>query len=145
VADANRPAGYDYFEVEADVGLVAWGPTLADAFAEAALGALALTVEPAEVEAREIRHVRAQGQTPETLLVAWLNECLYVGEIESFAAHRVSVTALDGGVAHGMLHGEPIAPGRHRLGTVVKAVTMHKVRIEQLGPGRVQVAVVVDV
>src|SRR5262249_60600266 len=40
------PAGHDYFEVEADVGVRAWGPTRAEAFARAALGVLALVIAP---------------------------------------------------------------------------------------------------
>ena len=81
-------AGYDYFDVEADVGVHAWGPTRAEAFARAALGVLALAITPEGVEARESREVRAQGDSPETLLVSFINECLYVHEIEGFAVAR---------------------------------------------------------
>lgn len=80
--------------VEADVGVRAWGPTRAEAFAQAALGVMALTVLPDEVEARESREVRAQAESPEALLVAWVNECLYVHEIEGpRAAERARPSA----------------------------------------------------
>jgi len=67
-------AGYEQFEVEADVGIRAWGPTRAEAFAQAALGVLALVADPATVTAREAREVRAQADGPETLLAAWIDE-----------------------------------------------------------------------
>jgi SHS2 domain-containing protein len=54
------------------------------------------------------------------------------------------VATVAGGVAHGVLHGEPIAVDRHRLGTVVKAATLHGVRVTE-APDRVEIALVVDV
>src|SRR2546425_11413885 len=59
--------------------------------AQAALGVFALIVSPDEVDEREHREVRAQADSPETLLVNWINECLYVHEIEGFVAHRITV------------------------------------------------------
>lgn len=137
-------SGYEYFEVEADVGVRAWGATVAEAFAQAALGVLALAIAPDEVQARERREVRAQGDSPENLLVGWVNECLYVHEIEGFAVRRVEVTTLTNAVVHGSLHGEPIDPHRHRLGTVVKAATYHRVGVSE-SPGRVETTLIVDV
>lgn len=137
-------SGYEYFDVEADVGIRAWGADLAQAFAQAALGVLALGVAPAEVEERETRDVRAQASSPEELLVAWINECVYVHEIEGFAVHRVSVTALAAEVAHGTLHGEELDAGRHRLGTVVKGATHHRVSVTTTATG-CAVSLIVDV
>jgi SHS2 domain-containing protein len=137
-------AGYAYFEVEADVGVHAWGPSLADAFAQAALGVLALAVPPDGVEARETREVRAQGHSPEDLLVCWVNECLYVHEIEGFAVSSVEVPALGAGSVHGILHGEEIDLTRHRAGTVVKAATLHQVTVTER-PDHAEVRLVVDV
>ena len=136
--------GWEHFEVEADIGIRAWGPTRAAAFAEAALGVLALTVEPTSVEEREGREVRAQADGPETLLVAWIDECLYVHEIEGFVTRRVEITECSDSLVHGRLLGEPLDPGRHRLGTVVKAATLHGVSVEAAGT-RHEVRVIVDV
>ena len=137
-------SGHEQFEVEADVGIRAWGPTRAEAFAQAALGVLALGVAPAEVAERETRDVRAQAGSVEELLVAWVNECVYVHEIEGFAVHRVSMSRLTGDVAHGVLHGEELDPRRHRLGTVVKGVTHHHVSVA-IGATGCEVRVIVDV
>jgi SHS2 domain-containing protein len=137
-------AGYEYFEVTADVGVRAWGSTLAVAFAEVARGVLALAIAPEEVVERDRREVRAQGETPEALLVNWVNECLYVHEIEGFATRRVEVTTFAGDVVHGLLHGEEIDPRRHRPGTVVKAATYHQASVRD-APGGAEVRLIVDV
>jgi protein archease len=137
-------SGWEPFDVDADVGVRAWGPTRAEAFAQAALGVLALIVLPDEVEEREHREVRAQAGSPETLLVNWINECLYVHEIEGFVVRRVAVLGASDTVVHGILHGEELDTRRHRPGTVVKAATLHQASVVELD-GRHQVTVIVDV
>ena len=142
--DSAHLSGYEQFEVEADVGVKAWGPTRAEAFAQAARGVLALVADPDTVTARETREARAQADAPETLLAAWIDECLYVHEIEAFVVNRVEVTACSDTVVHGRLHGEPLDAARHRLGTVVKAATLHGVSV-QARDGRHEVRIIVDV
>ncbi len=137
-------AGWEQFDVDADVGVRAWGPTRAEAFAQAALGVFALIVAPDEVEEREHREVRAQAESPETLLVTWINECLYVHEIEGFVVHRVAVLSASDTLVHGVLHGEALDTRRHRPGTVVKAATHHRASVLERD-GRHQVSVIVDV
>lgn len=136
-------AGWEHFDVEADVGVHAWGRTLPEAFARAAVGVFALLVPPDDVVARETREVRAQGESNEMRLVNWINECLYVHEIEGFVIHDAEVTRLDE-IVHGVLVGEPLDPRRHRLGTVVKGATLHNVEVRDAG-GRADVRIIVDV
>ena len=136
--------GWEHFEVEADVGVRGWGATRAEAFAQATLGVFALLVTPEDVQERERREVRAQADSPEALLVAWIDECLYVHEIEGFAACDVEVTECSDTVVHGRLLGEPIEPGRHRLGTVVKGATLHGISVTAEND-RHQVRIIVDV
>ena len=137
-------AGWEHFETEADVGVRAWAATRADAFAQAALGVFALIVRPEEVEARERREIRAQADSREHLLVGWINECLYVHEIEGFVVRRVDVDACSDTVVHGVLHGEEMDISRHRPGTIVKAATLHRVVVAESGD-RHEVEVIVDV
>ncbi|HEY3098130.1 MAG TPA: archease [Methylomirabilota bacterium] len=137
-------AGFEQFDVEADVGIRAWGPTRAEAFAQAALGVLSLVADPTTVTPRESREVRAQADGPELLLVAWIDECLYVHEIEALVVSRVEVGSCSDTVVHGRLHGEPLDATRHRLGTVVKAATLHGVSV-QAREGRHEVKIIVDV
>ena len=137
-------SGWEHFDVEADVGVRAWGPTRAEAFAQAALGVFALIVAPDEVEERESREVRAQGDSLEALLVAWVNECLYVHEIEGFVVRRVVVLGCTDALVNGALHGEAIDTRRHRPGTVVKGATLHRASVGERS-GRHEVSLIVDV
>lgn len=137
-------AGYDYFDVAADVGVSAWAPTLPEAFAQAALGVFTLMVDPHSVEPRESREVRAQGDTPEALLVNWLNECLYVHDIEAFVANRIEFLLFEATKVHALLWGEELDPKRHRAGTVVKAATFHELQVREAA-GRWEIRVILDV
>jgi tRNA nucleotidyltransferase (CCA-adding enzyme) len=137
-------AGWEHFDVEADVGVRGWGPTRAEAFAQTTLGVFALIVPLDDVEARETREVRAQAEGPTSLLVAWIDECLYVHEIEGFVVRRVEMTRCDDTLAHGLLHGEAVDPGRHRLGTVVKGATYHTAAVG-LHDGVHEARLIVDV
>jgi SHS2 domain-containing protein len=137
-------SGWEHFDVEADVGIHAWGPSRADAFARAAEGVFALIVTLEAVAAVETREARAQGSSAESLLVNWLNECLYVHEIEGFAVARVDVDVCADGVVHGVLHGELLDTDRHPTGTIVKAATHHHVEVRD-AVDRVDIRVVVDV
>jgi SHS2 domain-containing protein len=137
--------GWEHFEVEADVGVRGWGESRAAAFAQVTLGVFALLVEPAEVEPREQREARAQAQGVESLLVAWIDECLYVHDIEGFVVREVEMTVCTDSLAHGLLHGEPLDTVRHRVGTVVKGATYHAVAVGVRPDGVHEARVIVDV
>jgi SHS2 domain-containing protein len=137
-------ANWEHFEVEADVGVRGWGDSRAAAVAQATLGVFALLVDPAEVEPREVREVRAQADGPETLLVAWIDECLYVHDIEGFVVREVEMTVCTDTLAHGLLHGEPLDTARHRVGTVVKGATYHTVALS-VREGVHEARIIVDV
>jgi SHS2 domain-containing protein len=118
------------------------GANLPEAFAQVALGVFALLVDPATVEERDVREVRAHGTAPETLLVNWVNECLYVLDVEGFVARRVEFTtfALDpvapGGEPlrlHSRLHGEDLDPVRHVPRDTVRGISGEGVGVLEAG------------
>jgi SHS2 domain-containing protein len=133
----NEPVeGYE----TADGCVRAWAPGAADAFARAAEGVFALITDPSSVEPREQREVRAQADSDDALLVNWINECLYVHEIEGFVVRRVDVDTLGAGLVHGVLVGEELDARHHRVVRVVKAATPGGGRVVR-GRDRVEVSV----
>ncbi len=99
------------------------GATLSDVFARAAVAILGETVDPgAAMEEHETREVRAHGDTAEALLAHFLNECLYVLDVEGFVWNRVEFAVLDASARagaepmrlHAFLHGLALEPGRER-------------------------------
>ena len=124
--------------------MVGRGANLPEAFTQVALGVLALLVDPAAVEERDASEVRAHGAAPETLLVNWLNECLYVLDVEGFVARRVEFTiiALDPGAPggeplrlHSRLHGEDHDPARHVPRDTVRGISAKGAAVLQVRHG----------
>lgn len=81
-----------------------------------------MAVDPASIAERDTRVVRAHGADAGDLLLNWLGECLYVLDVEAFAARRVEILAATfspGGPGgeplrlHCVLHGEEIDAQRH--------------------------------
>jgi SHS2 domain-containing protein len=138
------PEGYEYFDVEADVGVAAWGVDLPGCLRQCALGVFNLIVPTEAVRAAETREVAARGASLEALLVDWLNECLYLHDLEGFVVSDVERPAVSATGLHARLHGEAVDPGRHPRGTVVKAATFHGLELRE-GPERVSARVVLDI
>jgi SHS2 domain-containing protein len=121
--------------------------TLREAFAQAALAALGLAVDSTSLLDREVREVRAHGTTPETLLAQWIDECLYLCEVEGFGCRHIDFAVFDtepkpGGEPlrlHAFLRGEQLDPTRHVLRAQIKPGPPRSVSVRSL-PGRVEIA-----
>lgn len=128
--------------------LRAEGPTLPDAFSSIALALFAAAVDPASVEETEVREVRAHGPSPAALLQRWLEECLYVHEVEGFACRSIEFAVFDSASTagaeplrlHAFLRGEPVDAGRHEARAVIRAVASGSVEASE-GGFRVQATV----
>jgi SHS2 domain-containing protein len=131
--------GFEIFDHTADVGVRGWGPHLPAAFAQAACGLSSLLVPLDAVRETTARALAVEAGDPESLLVAWLDELLFVFETEGLVGSRFEVALPTPTTLTATVHGEPFDPHRHRGGVVVKAATYHQVAVEPGPPARVQV------
>ena len=123
--------------------ILVWGTTLQQAFSEAALSVFALAVDPAAVQALEVREVRAHGPSLESLLAQWIGECCYVHEIEGFVCHAIDFAVFDvepraGGEPlrlHAFLRGEEMDPASMDPSGTVKAMPFPDRAIRPLADG----------
>lgn len=135
---------FETFEVTADVGILAYGDTLEELFANVARGMFALMVEPGTARPAMAALVEVHGADLPSLLVAWLNELLFRCEVEGWAPADVRVVEAASERAKGELLGEPADPSRHRFKGVVKAATYHLLECRRDGD-RWRARVVFDV
>lgn len=123
--------------------LTAAGPTLSEAFGRIALGLFAAAVDPTTVGDGDTREVRAHGVGLCPLLHAWLQECLYVHEVEGFACRAIEfavfeTTPTSGGEAlrlHAILRGEEIDPARHAIRAAIRNVSSRGLAVEARSTG----------
>ena len=118
-------------EHTADMGIEASGETLEELFAQAARGLMAAIGGDATGEVREDRQVELQGEDGPELFVLWLNEILYLLEIQRFFPVRFRVERAEGHQLRAMVGGEPFDPQRHQIEREVKAVTYHRLSLER--------------
>lgn len=118
-------------EHPADVGIIARGATMAEAFQHTAEGMFSLMVDLKRVRPQEAVEVRVQAEDRETLLVAWLSELLFVFETEHLVCVRFDMDHCRDIEVVSRAWGEPYNPKRHGRGAAVKAVTFHRLRVVQ--------------
>ncbi|MHB1415152.1 MAG: archease [Chloroflexota bacterium] len=135
---------FEYFEHTADIGLLARGPTLGEAFANAGRGLVDLLVNPARVRPREARQIALASENVEDLLVDWLNELLFLFDSEGFVPVVYEVAVSGEARLEATLGGEPFDPQRHEARGGVKAATYHQVAVEKTEEGYV-LRVILDV
>lgn len=121
---------FEFFPHTADIGLVARGQSLEDLFANAGRGLFALMVSGDFGPAVEAVRVETTAEVLEDLLVAWLNDLLFLFESEGFIGldyrvHEVSPRKIVADV-----RGERYDEDRHIVSVGVKAATYHNVTVE---------------
>jgi len=112
------------------MGLVAYGKSLAEAFANAAYGLFSLIVEPNKVKEKESRKVMVQAQDAEGLLFNWINELIYIFEVERLLFKSFDITDFTGQSLEATCWGEKYDPSRHQLKTGVKSATYHMLKVD---------------
>ena len=115
-------ASADYFEHDADFGVIGRGVTVESAFVQAARATFALMVDLALVRACCTFEVSFEEPDPELALVAWLNALLAEARIRRLAPAHFELRR-DGDRWHGSASGEPWRDDLER-GTEVKGATL---------------------
>jgi len=121
---------FQLIEHTADVGLVAYGETLAKAFANAAYGLFSIIAELKTVKETETRQLELSEEDPEALLFEWLNSLIYLFDVEMILFKRFEITDFDGCRLRAVCYGEKYDPSHHQLKTGVKAATYHMLKVD---------------
>jgi SHS2 domain-containing protein len=121
---------YEVFEHTADIGLHAYGSTLPELFIHAAQGMESLMVSPEQVRVQVSRKIVVEGHDIVSLLIAWLNELIFLFDTEYLIFREFEIGSLTETHLKGRASGEPYNAQRHDLGSAIKAVTWHEAAIE---------------
>ncbi len=131
---AAKPA-YEVFEHTADIGLHAYGSTLAQLFIHAAQGMESLMVAPEQVQVKVSRAISVQGHDAVSLLIAWLNELIVLFDTEYLLFKDFEIDLITETRLQGRASGEAYDVKRHDLSSAIKAVTWHEAAIEHTAAG----------
>ena len=115
----------------ADVGIIAYGVDLSQAFANAAKALSSLITELDDVEEILYRDIKLTAPDQESLLVEWLNELIYLFDAEGIIFKRFDITELNNTRLKARSYGEKVDSSKHRLKIGVKAATYHMLKIDK--------------
>ncbi len=136
------PSRDDYFDHDADIGIIGRGKTLEQAFESAAAATFALMAEPQRVRELESIDIGFHEDDLELALVQWLNGLIGASRERGLALRRFSLTR-DGPHWVGRAWGERWSPRLDR-GVEVKGATLTALSVSQDAAGW-QARCVVDV
>ena len=122
---------FDIIEHTADVGITAYGANLKEAFANAAYAMFTLIADLENVREDVRRQIEVAAEDRESLLVSWLNELLYIFDVERTIFKRFEVTELGETSLKAEGYGELLDQSRHSLRGGLKAATYHMLKIEK--------------
>jgi SHS2 domain-containing protein len=120
---------YEEIEHTADVGIRAHGRSVDELFAHAAEGMFSLIADLTAVKPVGEIEVRLTAEDTPTLFLRWLEELLYVHEIQRLLFSQFDVHVA-GTSLEGHARGEAIDKKRHELKLVIKAVTRHGLTVD---------------
>ena len=120
---------FEILEHTADIGVRAFGSTLADLFVSAALGVQSIALESDRINPAESYEVNATGEDTESLLVNWLNEVIYFLDAKRIAFARFDIKTFSDHEIAAQAWGEPFNAERHDFQITVKAATWHQLKI----------------
>jgi SHS2 domain-containing protein len=123
----------------ADVGIIAYGADMSQAFANAARALFSLITDLDDVEEVVHRDVELTSTDEESLLVEWLNELIYQFDTEGIIFKRFDITQLNSTRLKARSYGEKVDKSKHKIKIGVKAATYHMLKVDKGNGCKVQV------
>ena len=128
--DPKPASGYREIAHTADWELEIWAPDLPELLEQSALGMYHLTGIKPSSELHSAHKITLQFDEPETLLVEFLNELLYLIESENLVFDHFDLR-IEAGNLHAALSGVKV----NSLDKEIKAATYHQLAIRETDQG----------
>jgi SHS2 domain-containing protein len=122
---------FEEVEHTADLALKVHGHSLEEIFANAAYGLFSLMADLANLSASVSREVHLGAPDRESLLVDWLNELLYLHEVEGEIYIRFEIETLSSTALSAIVWGAKMTASK----LTVKAATFHDLEIRETEGG----------
>lgn len=142
---------YEYFDVTADVGFLAYGNTLNEAYENAGLAMFNVITNTKKVNEKKSFDLVIESEDLVSLLYDYLEELLFLQETEFifFSNFEVNIEKICGNAEcyyslKGIAIGEDINWNKHDHGSEVKAITFHKMQVKQLINNSFKIQAILD-
>lgn len=126
---------YRTIEHTADIGIEVLAPTCSDIFVRSALALFDMMLGVDSIGGGLEKPFRVEGDSLEELLVAWLNDLLYIYAVEGIVFSGFADVRLEDGSFSATGLGEAFRPEKHTVASEIKAATYHGIFIAPEGAG----------
>ena len=122
---------FEVVDHTADIGIIAYGPDIEHLFANAAAGMASLIVDLDDIGDHLRRDIELASDDDENLLVEWLNELLYIFDVEHILFKKIEVNKIHDATVKAVCFGDRIDFQRHRVKREIKAATYHMLTLSK--------------
>ena len=134
-----RKAGFEFLEHMADAYIAAYGRSLNEAFENAALAMFETMTDTSNVEPIVEEDIEIEGDDEQSLLYNWLEELLVRFEVENILYSKFKVLEIrkenERLKLKARVYGETFNTEKHKQKVGIKAVTYHRMEIEETPEG----------
>jgi SHS2 domain-containing protein len=135
---------FNVIDISGDVGLTSFGGSLQEAFVNAAIGMYSLMTGIDAVALTKTIDVSVENQSPDGLLVSWLNELIFHFDAYGFIGKKIDIREFCEKRISARIAGEEFDPERHEGKLLIKAATYHQLKIEKKEE-RWEISVIFDI
>ena len=121
---------FELLEHTADTGIIAYGKDLKQLFANAAKGLFNLITDLESISDSVKKKVKVAATNREGLLFEWLNELIYLFDINNMVFSRFDIIILNDTGLEAEIYGEKVNFSKHDIKRGVKAATYHMLKID---------------
>jgi SHS2 domain-containing protein len=129
---------YELINHTADVGVKAYGKTVAQAFEHAAKAMFDIITDSSVVSPVGQYDITLEAPDLEQLLVDWLSKLLFLNGARNLVFGKFEVT-IQGTSLKAHVYGEQYDTRKHKMGVEIKAITYHILEVHEAKPIYVQV------
>ena len=115
----------------ADIGVIIKTDTLAELFEESAKYMFSIIAELSTVNKKTVKEVSISDTDLPNLLINWLNELLYIFEVEDILFCNFEIENIDEKSLKAKVFGEELDLKKHTILTEVKAATYHQLDVSK--------------
>lgn len=126
---------FEIIDHTADVGIVAYGADVEELFSNAALALFSLITELESIEGKLHFDLKVNSEDRDSLLVEWLNELIYLFDVEHILFNRFDIKRLTHNQLKAICYGETFDPMKHKINVGIKAATYHMLKLDKNGGG----------
>ena len=125
---------FEYFDVTADIGFIAYGNTLNEAFENAGLAIFNIISDTSGIDSKIAKSFEITSEDEVSLLYDYLEELLFYHEIDFmlFSDFSVNISKTDKGYnLKATINGDAIDWDKHERKSEIKAITFHMMDVKK--------------